>query len=204
MNSEKINYICRKLLEVDWVPRLSSNSTTLLDKCDSTLEIMYFLGAIYFLEEVCRNASNGAFGDWPLDISQTNHEDEVVQGFYAYGVWPLWIHEVATDCGPQSIMIVPQTKFAGKFHHDFGIFYGNKYGDPESWRLKYGIEIDGYAHHKKSRANDKFRDSLVSYPVIRLLEEIHNPLTWFKLIMEEDLLRHDRYVQKKYEDSLKK
>lgn len=204
MNDKKLDYICRMLLEVDWVPELTAEAMRLLDKCDSTLEPMYLLGAIYFLEQTCRSASNGAFGDWPLKSSYAKHEDETVAGVYGYGVWPSWIHQVGSDCGPQSIMIAPQVKFAKKFHHDFGIFYGNKYGDPQSWKLKYGVEVDGYTHHKNSRKNDKYRDSLVAYPVIRLLEEMNNPLTWFELVMKEDLWEQARYEQEMYEESLKR
>lgn len=174
------------MLEVDWSPKLSQRSMKIFDKCDSLLEVMYLFGAIHFLESICNRVGNMAVGEYAITTGTVIHRGNELDGICFQGVWPLWIDEIGEDCGPQSILFVPQVEFGPKFHHDFGIFYGDKYGSTEKWVLKYGVEVDGYVIHKKRREKDKYRDSIVKYPVIRVLEEIHNPLKWFRLVMESD------------------
>ena len=147
---------------------------------------MFLLGAFYYLELASKKTNNMAVGEFPIDTGSVRYLGNNYMGYYFLGVWPLWFPEIGEDCGPQSIMFVPQIKFANNYHHDFGIFYGDKNGAPESWILKYGVEVDGYNFHKDRRYKDRYRDSLVNYHVIRLLEEIHNPLKWFRLIMLQD------------------
>jgi hypothetical protein len=125
-------------------------------------------------------------GDWPGEIKTVIHRGTNLEGIAFHEMWPLWIDEVGDDCGPLSILFVPQVEFGDNYHHDFGIFYGDKNGSSDKWKLRYGVEIDGYKFHKKRRKIDKYRDSLTDYPVIRLLEELHNPIKWFRLVMEKD------------------
>ena len=186
------------MLEIDWAPMLDRESMSVFDKCDSLLEVMYMFGAIHFLETICQRANNMAVGEYEIATAKMTYEENEYKGIFFHGVWPLWIDEIGEDCGPQSILFVPQLKFGPGYHQDFGIFYGDKYGSSESWVLQYGVEIDGYAIHKKRREKDKYRDSLVKYPVIRLLEEIHNPLKWFRLVMESD---SDLFYERNVENS---
>jgi hypothetical protein len=186
MNIDKIKYICTKMLEVDWCPKLDRKSMKILDKCDSLLEVMYLFGAVYFLESICQREGNVAVGEYSIETGSVIHRGKELEGIFFHGVWPLWISEVGTDCGPQSILFVPQVRFGPDFHHDYGIFYGDKYGSTDKWVFKYGVEVDGYVIHKKRRDKDKYRDTIVDYPVIRLLEETQNPLKWFRLVMESD------------------
>jgi hypothetical protein len=187
MNPEKVKYTCEKMLEVDWQPNLTGDAMLVLGKCASLLETMYLFGAIYFLESICRKTNNMAVGEFPIETHIAVHCGKSVEGIFFGGVWPLWYSEVGDDCGPQSILFVPQIEFGPNYHHDFGILYGDQNGTKENWKLRYGIEIDGYIMHRDRREKDKYRDNLISYPVIRLFEEIHNPLKWFKLVMEKDL-----------------
>lgn len=174
------------MLEVDWTPSLTQDAIRVLDKCDSLLEAMYLFGAIYFLECICKRAGYMSVGDWPGNTRTVVHRGKYLEGIAFQEMWPLWIDEIGDDCGPQSILFVPQIEFGDNYHHDFGIFYGDKYCQTDKWQLRYAVEIDGYVIHKKRREIDKYRDSLVDYQVVRLLEEIHNPLKWFRSIMESD------------------
>lgn len=194
MEDKNINFICKRLLSVDWAPKLSESANNLINKCDSILEVQFLFGALFFLEQLCIKEGNMSFGDFPLDTSTVTYQGKKLEGYFSFGVWPLWISELGLDCGPQSIMFVPQTPFADKYHHDFGIFYGDKYGRAESWDFQYGVEIDGYMYHHYRREKDKFRDSIVNYPVFRLLEEESDPLTWFRMVMKEDeKIFYDRF-----------
>lgn len=197
MNSNNISYICNKLLEIDWIPKIQENAMYILDKCDTKLEIMFLLGAFYFLEKASQKANNTSVGEYPVDICSVYHLNEKYEGYCFREVWPLWYAEIGEDCGPQSILFVPQVKFADNYHHDFGIFYGNENYSSDSWHLKYGVEVDGYNSHKDRRKKDVYRDTLVGHAVIRLLEEIHNPLKWFRIIM----LKDDEYFYERIENN---
>lgn len=186
MNKTNLEYICNKLLEISWMPSLSTSAMKLLDKCDSQLERMFLVGALYYLHQAAEKSSH-MFADefFKIDTHSIIFNSEKIKGLYIYEAWPLWYACSGTDCGPKSVLIVPQMSFATKYHHDFGLLYGT-YGRPETFYLKYAVEIDGYQVHKSNRQNDAHRDSLVNYPVIRLQEELHSPLQWFQQIINRD------------------
>ena len=161
MNHTNLKYICNELLEVEWEPIIATNDLRILDKCGSKLECMFLLGAFHFLEEVCRKSNSMAIGEYAINKSEAIYNDSSVEGFCFYGVWPLWFEILGEDVGPQSVLFVPQLPFANDYHHDFGIFYGDKNCAPEKWSLRYAVEIDGYKVHKDRRGKDKYRDSLV-------------------------------------------
>jgi hypothetical protein len=186
MNSEKVKYICNKMLEIDWQPKLSTAAMRILGECHTQLESMFLFGAIYFLDSICQKANRLSIAEYPIGTCNAIHRGKEIEGIFIASAWPLWYSELGEDCGPQSILFVPQIEFGPNYHHDFGIFYGDENGTKESWKLRYGIEIDGYIVHRHRRGTDKYRDNIINYPVIRLLEEIHNPLKWFRLIMEKD------------------
>jgi hypothetical protein len=195
MNQTNLSYICSDLLEIDWKPRINDNALQILDKCDSKLETMFLVGALYFLDRACIKAGMQGLEIY-LRSSSVSYNNETIQGICIWETWPLWIEEIGEDVGPQSIMFVPQLKFGSDYHQDFGIFYGANHCNPNDWRLMYGAEVDGYKVHKKRRKIDQYRDSLVNYSVIRLLEEVHNPLTWFKMVMEKDSDRFHEEMEK--------
>jgi hypothetical protein len=95
--------------------------------------------------------------------------------------------------GPSALALVPQLKFPNvNYHHDFGLFYGDSDGGG-NWHFECAIEIDPETAHRDRRDKDSYRDHLVDYDVVRVYDEIHDYLSWFKLLInrdDEELLKH--------------
>ena len=86
------------------------------------------------------------------------------------------------EYSPTSLAIVPQIKFGTKLHHDFGIFTsGEKKPHTDEWSFELAVEIDYHPSHEWNPGVDKFRDSLVNYKVIRIMQQ-DDPLLWFSKV----------------------
>lgn len=184
MNQANLSYVCRELIGVRWCPVVDPADYNVINKCQSKLEIMFLLGAFYYLEQLSIKLDEHFVGDNKMKCEKALHCGSYVKGFVYYPVFGLWC-EVEHDwenIQPESILFVPQITFHKEYHHDFGIFYN--YG--EGYRLKYGVEVDGYNVHKERRNIDLYRDGLVEYKIIRVQEEVHSPKNWFNIVMKND------------------
>jgi|SRR5579875_1846381 len=182
-----IKYICRSMLGVDWLPSFIDIPTwvnqkramqeqeailQILSKCDSKLEVMYFLGMAYYLHgNGVRNSTSEEYPNlWP-----DKHESQ------------LGIHVSEPFCGGRygngfsSLLVIPQWQSPEKpIHHDFGFFSGASNGGGP-WGLYAAVEIEGYAVHKQQRQKDETRYAGLSYPVISLYEKQNQPHDWYKV-----------------------
>lgn len=182
MNNRDIEYTCKQMLNIEWVPKLSLECLEIISRCDSKLEQMFILGACDFIRRRCET---------PPTLSNS-----IVQlnGHKYSGIWFLepWFGWRLDDLppekqsGPSALMFVPQFKSPEKeITHDLAIFYGDDNGSP-TWKLKHVVEIDGYGVHQDRRDKDALRDDGLSYKIHRLYEETDKPLEWFKRIIYSD------------------
>jgi hypothetical protein len=187
MDKTQIDYICKHMLGTEWRPNIDQEVLHVLDKCQSKLEIMYLLGAAYFIDQIGQESGHGWDENIPLRLGSINYEGNFYEGIWFLEPWSGWyLADVPVWAGPSALMFVPQLEFGENIHHDFGVFYGNDNGSP-IWDLEFVVEIDGYGIHKDRRKKDFYRDSIVPYRVIRLYEETHNPLNWFEQIVRRDI-----------------
>lgn len=188
MNHKNFTYLCRQMLEIDWVPPLDSDALSLLDRCDSKLEVMFIAGAFHFIKTMQENFYGGKH-DPSLHLANIDFNGRAYQGIWYVEPWEGWyIFDDDEDCelnsGPSAVAFVPQMKSPEKdITHDIGIFYGDDNGSP-TWTFSKAIEIDGYAVHKDRRDKDRMRDSGLSYPVLRFAEENTDIRTWFRKVVE--------------------
>jgi hypothetical protein len=183
MQRNQVEYLCEYMLDVRWRPDMDDAALAVLDLCQSKLEIMYLLGAAYFIQH------NGWWSkNLPLRRATVTYHDAPYSGIWFVEPWWGWVQDVELWPGPSAMLFVPQLAYGDlrtgekAIHHDFGVFYGDDQ-EPPHWTLQFALEIDGYGPHKDRRPQDAYRDNLLPYPVVRLYEEADSPLTWFERII---------------------
>lgn len=158
-----IKYICRSMMGVDWTPSFLRGGKVqqilkILSKCQSKLEVMYFLGMLYYLHSNgYQNGKGQKSEDYPLCWSDTYYQHE-----------GLWISESA--CGGRwgngfsNVFVVPQypSPHNEYIHHDFG-FFASDSNDSSDFSFLAAIEIEGYAIHRQQRKADeeRYRNCLI-------------------------------------------
>lgn len=200
MERSHINNLIKKVLEIDWEPDISDDALRIIDKCGSTTEQLYLLGAAYYIEQT-RDKYKGDCSGQPLPIISCaiKHNDISYEGIWFVCPWEGWLSGIGA--GPTACALVLQLKFPNvNYHHDFGLFYGESDGGGAPWHFKCAIEIDPTATHSDRRDKDAYRDSIVDYDVLRVYDEIHDYLSWFQLIIDRDdgvILKHCPPSEKK-------
>lgn len=182
---------------VDWTPSFLGDRKVqqILSRCQSKLEVIYFLGLLYYLHfNGHQNGKGRMRQDYPLCWADTFDLHE-----------GLWISEPSYGGywgnGFSALFVVPQYPSPDKnyIHHDFGFFASNSKGG-SNLRFLAAIEIEGYAVHRQQRKADEERYTDLSYRVIQVFEEISEPLYWYAIFdpdVETGILGEYRYLNKK-------
>jgi hypothetical protein len=185
ITENQLRYICRNMLGLDsWLPEMHKVEHILevLKLCQSTLEIMYLIGAYHFIEQTAKQAGHGVSG---LSYAEIEYNKKKYPAVWFVEPWAGWYTDWASDwSGPSSMAFVPQIEIAG-LHFDFGIFCGHDNGSSKG-SLWYVVEIDGYGVHKDRRELDNKRDEILEsegLTFLRLREELDNPLMWFEKVV---------------------
>lgn len=193
MDIKQIKYVCEQMLQIKWEPKLDDAALTTLDLCDSTLEVMYFLGACHFIEGMTKKHTGTTL---TIKTSTVQYGGQRYTGIWILEPWNAWyLDELPPEqrSGPSALLFVPQLRSSQKdITHDFGLFYGNDNGSP-TWRFAHAIEVDGYGAHTERRTKDQLRDTGLDYPVLRFFEETDKPLEWFRKVIFADA--HKRMPQ---------
>lgn len=175
----EVDQLCKFSLVTDWRPDIHSDVIPILSSCQSTFEKSYLLGVAYFLDKESNSRT------W-LYRSSVVYQHKHYVGIAFDRPWDAW--EKIGIGGPSALMFVPQLSFGEKLHHDFGVFYGWDTSPREDeWVFHLAVEIDIHSSHRTSSI-DWFRDSLVSYLVLRVVLE-DDPLNWFSKIIDIDYKR---------------
>lgn len=186
MKRSHINNLIKKVLGIDWEPDISNDALHIIDKCGSTTEKLYLLGAAYYIERT-RDKYNGECSGQPLPIINCviEHNNISYEGIWFLCPWGGWANNMGG--GPSACALVPQLKFPNvNYHHDFGLFYCADDGGSAPWHFQCAIEIDPVATHKERKDKDEYRDQIVNYDVVRVCDETHDYLSWFQLIVDRD------------------
>ena len=159
-----------------WKPNYSSDALPLIERCASRPEIKYLFGAAYYLDFEC------GLSKTPLGLSL--FKDEVTYEGKNYDAirfgepYQFW----GGGTAPSAMAFVSQLEFAGRFHHDFGIFFAGDHAATRiDWWLGLAVEVDFHPSHDLFPTTDLYRDSLVQYYILRLKPE-DDPLTWFSTV----------------------
>ena len=174
---DDIKYICSSMMGVDWVPSFLGNRDVhrILSTCQSKLEVIYFLGILYYLHSNGYQDGNGSMGKsypscWSAIVD--GHEGLWISEPFRGGRW---------GKGLSTLFVVPQYPSPDKpIHHDFGFFTSNNSDRCDLYFLA-AIEIEGYAIHKQRREVDEARFADLSYQVIQVFEETSEPLYWYAI-----------------------
>jgi ssDNA-binding Zn-finger/Zn-ribbon topoisomerase 1 len=171
-----IDHICISH-NLEWRPNIDTKVEDYMEKVKisshgSRNEIEYLVGAAYFLDNKIKyiNISSGI----SLYSTSIFYNDCNYQAIGFLEPYKYWDGEYA----PSSLAFVPQFPFAHKYHHDYGVFSSpNRCVSPYEWIFACAIEIDIHPSHIMHPQRDRYRDSLIQYPVIRLTKT-DNPFTW--------------------------
>lgn len=186
LNDTQLVYVCKNMLGVEGTPNFSDQHRariySTLKKCDSYLELMAFLGMCYYIQgsSFTKPCNVGYVPVTFVDIGEaiviTNSEAwmESKKGWYNLMVVP-------------QLQTVVKSRYNNKHSitltHDFGFFIPKLITSVyNKHQMLCIVEVDGYAVHKDRRDKDAVRDNSVQYPVIRLLEEKVDLLTWFRYL----------------------
>lgn len=154
-------------IPLTWRPKKSASIEAVMYRCQSRAEKQYLLGAVYYI-----NTND-------FDYAPVNYKNIKYFGLTFSSVYGNLNMGGYT---PTSLAIVPQVHFGNKSHHDFGIFCsGEKFPSENDWQLELAVEIDYYPSHEWNSSVDEYRDSLVTYRVLRL-KKGDNPLKWFQRV----------------------
>jgi len=166
-------------IPLTWRPNFSREVEAIMKFCQSRAEKQYLLGATYFVDSTDDGRSKNTW----IKSSQVKYHNFNYDGLVFECIFNSW--DMSGEYSPTSLAIVPQIKFGDKLHHDFGIFCsGEKTPNIDEWDFELAVEIDYHPSHEWNPGDDKFRDSLVSYKVIRILRD-DKPLEWFSKIKSE-------------------
>jgi hypothetical protein len=158
-----------------WNPNFSDDGVRefIEAECKSRPEIKYLLGTAYYLDhssERSESTQGVLLHKTIIDYDGSNCEAIRFDELFQYWSSP----------APSAMAIVPQLKFAAKYHHDFGIFFADDHGAEQTgWKLGLAVEVDVHPDHVFFPNTDHYRDSLVKYPVLRLTPDVDKPMTWF-------------------------
>src|SRR5260370_3423680 len=167
LTDDDIRYICHQMMGVDWEPMYEQAVLSVLDQCQSKLEVMYLLGIAYYL------SNNRGDPEYPmLRVGEHGNtlgvqiDEPFAGGRYRNGF--------------SSLLVVPQYQSPDRpIHHDFGFFISTDNGGGD-WRLYAAVEIEGYGVHKGRGKLDDARYKGLPYTVIRVFEETSNPQDWYR------------------------
>jgi ssDNA-binding Zn-finger/Zn-ribbon topoisomerase 1 len=179
-----VDYACESLC-VDWRPNINREVISIFDDVvdqklgakGSRAEIEYMLGAAYYLDHLYHSydKQNGI----ELYKTEVQHNSRKYAGVGFLQPYSYW-----SGSAPSAMAFVPQLGFAQYYHHDFGVFFSaERFPKPSDWDFELAVEVDIYPSHQISPDNDKNRDRLVKYPVLRLHPDTNGPLKWFEKIM---------------------
>lgn len=186
ISKSNIKQLIKTAFKVDWEPDISDDAIRILNKCDSTTEQLYLLGAAYYIEQT-RDKYHGECSGQPLPIvgCVITHNNITYEGIWFVCPWGGWLSSMGG--GPTACALVPQLQFPNvNYHHDFGLFYGESDGGGAPWHFQCAVEIDPEATHEDRRDKDEYRDKIVDYDVVRVCDEVHDFSSWFKLIVDRD------------------
>lgn len=145
------------LMELDnWFPRMAD--ARWLRVCHTHLERMYALGLLHDMER------------------RLIEPVALVSGARSVEILDPWL-SFRDGTGPSTMTIAPQAKVGG-LYRDFVICW-----DAEPVMI---IETDGFRWHRDRRNEDRERDATAPIPTLRLLEEVENPKTWGRAILDAD------------------
>lgn len=195
MERRLVHSLIKKAFKIDWEPNIDNEALRIIDKCGSTTEKVYLLGAAYFIEHIGKGAGTVWIGDGlPITGCNIEHNGILYEAIWFICPWSGWYLPDGLWCGPSACAFVPQLVFPNiNYHHDFGLFYGGSDGGGTPWHFKCAIEIDPETTHRDRRDKDTYRDRIVDYDVIRIYDEIHDYLSWFEVIVrrdEDEILKH--------------
>ncbi len=154
-------------ISLTWRPKKSASIEEAMYRCQSRAEKQYLLGAVYYI-------NTNDFEYTPVKYRDVRY----------FGLTFNEVYRSLTMSGytPTSLAIVPQVQFGNKSHHDFGIFCsGEKYPTENDWQLELAVEIDYHPSHEWNPSIDEYRDSLVTYRVLRL-KKGDDPIKWFRRV----------------------
>lgn len=181
VTAKTIQYICHDMLGLDdWTPELADHPDTweVLNKCQSLLEVAYLVGAHHFMtrtaDEMVLPASFGTV----LAVNDSCYRAVwFMEPWYGFGM----------KGGPSAMALIPQYP-VGRYAVDFAVAVGDDNGSPR-WSIQSLVEINGYAVHRARRNADERRahaiEKISSVPVLQFFEETDNPLTWFKVVIDQ-------------------
>jgi len=182
-----VDYACESL-GVTWRPNTSREILYIFDDIiqgnlgakGSRDEVKYILGAAYYLDhnEHSYDDENGI----KLYKTEILHNDKKYDGIGFFQPYSYW----GGGYEPSAMAFVPQLIFAENRHHDFGVFFSSeRFPKPTDWKFELAVEVDIYYTHELFPGNDKNRDLLVKYPVLRLHPNVDGsePLKWFRKVM---------------------
>ena len=155
---------------IEWRPNLDYKLLDIFSRCQSSKEKLFLLGAIYYL-----NTDN-------FDYSTIIYKDTKY-----YGLIFKMVYQYMNMGGytPTSLAIASQVEFRDNirtYHHDFGIFLSDKKCPTENdWWLELAVEVDFHPDHELKPGQDKYRDSVVEYKVLRL-KKGNEPKNWFRSV----------------------
>jgi hypothetical protein len=177
MHQRQLDYILKYMLEVYewWRPHIDQSGLDVLGRCQSKLEQMFLVGAMFELD------GNDPCGDIEYSACPFNR-----------GLWVDHPYLGFPDAfGPSILVIEPQVK-DGPLTRDFGIYTNsedvNEYITERNTAgcgvLRCYVEVDGYGVHKDRRDEDRQRDMMATSPVFRFYEETTDPKQWFGHVMQ--------------------
>jgi ssDNA-binding Zn-finger/Zn-ribbon topoisomerase 1 len=173
---DAIDYAC-ETLGIEWRPNISDSAKKVLEKCQSRDEKEYLIGAAYYLdnhEEGCATEQMEIDSSTIPYTTKNYHAIIFIDPYKYYGGGSV----------PSAIAFIPQFEFGNTLHHDFGIFFSNyRFGSNENWYMGLAIEVDVHPSHYYYNSQDKYRDSVSPYTVLRLDPFIDKPLSWFAKVI---------------------
>lgn len=184
MNIKQVSYIYQYMLNVDPLPGLDllkPRTLNTFDLCESKLELMYLLGAFYFMNKTSVEAGHGEIGGERLWHERIPYGGKMYDAVWVMDPWPgFYVPWTAGGWGgPSALYFVPQLWYKNIYRHDFGLFMAGDNGGGPPFSFQGVVEIDGYNVHRNQREKDLHRDKSLSCSVIRLREELDDPLLWF-------------------------
>jgi hypothetical protein len=191
---ERLARICSMNQVPDWRPTIDPRDREVvlatLGLCESNLEVMYALGALFRLEFNAMRA---------IEVAACTTE-------VAGRLWrALWFQEpwdgfgcprCRLDGGPSGVVLVPQLALRGRIW-DWGLVFTADNGSPNG-SLFGLLEVDGYQVHRPRRGRDRAQRqdaAACGVPVFGCQEELHDPLFWF------DAVTHHYWAQGLWPDA---
>jgi hypothetical protein len=197
-----IEHICRSMMKVDWLPSfidipsclnyknnldMQNEILSILNQCQSELEVSYLLGIGYYLYS--NNVRRNGPGESYPSFYPTQYEEQ--QGIH--------INEPFNGGlggnGFSSLLVIPQYRTVEcPLPHDFGFLIANDNAGGPPWYFYAAIEIEECGIYRGRRKSDQILSTNLSYKIISVHEETDQPKDWYKLFdpdVNEELLNED-------------